>query len=104
MQLAGNYKAIQPSLAKLSMILAQLSPSLFSLFLLSAWVTFLPEGLLHVAISNQKILKNSPKLETCAENFRWCRWWGRAEGLVCTDLGVRTPIGTSEIVYNRAVG
>jgi hypothetical protein len=33
--------------------------------------------------------------DTCAEKFPLVSMGGRAEGLACTDPGVRTPIGAS---------
>ena len=37
--------------------------------------------------------------DMCAGKFPLVLMGGRAEGLVCADLGVRTPIGASEICY-----
>ena len=37
--------------------------------------------------------------DNCAGKFPLVSMGGRAEGLACTDLGARTPIGTKEILF-----
>ena len=37
--------------------------------------------------------------DTCAGKFPFVSSGGRAEGLACADLGARTPIGASEILF-----
>ena len=38
--------------------------------------------------------------DTCAGKFPLMSMGGRAEGLACADLGVRTPIGVSGNFYS----
>ena len=41
----------------------------------------------------------SPPYDTCTENIPLVLMGGRVEGLSCADMGARTPISVSEILY-----